>query len=90
MFVSQLHRHLKIFVKAVTVNLADYISIPGEEETKDITRRWQRRFCFPQAYGAIDGTHIPITAPFDGYRDYVNRKGWPSIVLQAVCDDKCM
>ena len=39
---------------------------------------------------AIDGTHIPVTAPFDGYRDYVNRKGWTSIILQAVCDDKCI
>ena len=85
-----MHRHLKTFVKAVTENMADYISIPGEEEAKAIAQRWKQRFCFPQAYGAIDGTHVPVTAPFEGYRDYVNRKGWTSVILQAVCDDKCM
>ena len=64
-----MHRHLKTFVKAVTENMAEYISIPGEEEAKAIAQRWKQRFCFPQAYGAIDGTHVPVTAPFEGYRE---------------------
>ena len=37
---------------------------------------------FPQCAGAIDGRHIPITAP----PYYYNRKGFYSIVLQAVVD----
>lgn len=38
--------------------------------------------------GAIDGSHIPIIAPKTNHASYVNRKGYHSILLQAVCDDK--
>ena len=41
---------------------------------------------FPQVAGAIEGTHIPIIAPVN----YHNRKGWYSIILQAVCDHRYM
>ena len=36
--------------------------------------------------GAIDGSHIPISQPVKDQECYVNRKGFHSIVLQAVCD----
>lgn len=41
---------------------------------------------YPQAIGAIDGTHIAITPPADGYQDFICRKQYPSVVLQAVTD----
>ena len=37
--------------------------------------------------GAIDGSHIPISEPCKHQENYVNRKGFHSIVLQAVCDN---
>ncbi|XP_075769050.1 uncharacterized protein LOC142821572 [Pelodiscus sinensis] len=40
---------------------------------------------FPNCGGAIDGTHIPICAPEHQASHYVNRKGYFSILLQAVC-----
>lgn len=46
----------------------------------------ERHYKYPQAIGAIDGTHIPILPPADGKADYLCRKGYPSIVLQAVVD----
>nr|XP_054597199.1 uncharacterized protein LOC129163470 [Nothobranchius furzeri] len=38
--------------------------------------------------GCVDGSHIPCMPPSDGYRNFMNRKRWPSYVLQGVCDDK--
>ena len=37
--------------------------------------------------GAIDGSHIPISEPSKHQENYVNRKGFHSILLQAVCDN---
>ena len=36
--------------------------------------------------GAINGTHIPIKAPDDCGENYMNRKGFHSIVMQSVVD----
>ncbi|XP_071118415.1 putative nuclease HARBI1 [Haliotis cracherodii] len=41
---------------------------------------------FPSVLGCIDGTHIRIQAPTRDEPAYVNRKGYHSINVQAVCD----
>jgi len=51
------------------------------EEAKFIAQSIKLRTRMEQLIGAIDGTHIPILPPKIGYRDFVNRKGWPSMVL---------
>uniref|UniRef100_A0A452HJ44 DDE Tnp4 domain-containing protein n=1 Tax=Gopherus agassizii TaxID=38772 RepID=A0A452HJ44_9SAUR len=43
---------------------------------------------FPNCGGAIDGTHIPILAPEHQGAQYINRKGYFSMVLQALVDHK--
>ena len=40
----------------------------------------------PQTVGAIDGTHIPIIAPSENSSDFYNRKGYYSIIMQALVD----
>lgn len=42
----------------------------------------------PQIMGLLDGTHIPLLPPSDGNKEFVNRKGWPPYILQAVVDHR--
>ena len=39
-----------------------------------------------QAFGCIDGTHIPIKRPIVDSQDYFNYKQFFSLNVQAVCD----
>ncbi|XP_043473414.1 putative nuclease HARBI1 [Leptopilina heterotoma] len=43
---------------------------------------------FPNAIAAVDGCHIPISAPANDAVYYVNRKNFHSLLLQAICDSK--
>ncbi|XP_048710691.2 low-density lipoprotein receptor class A domain-containing protein 3 isoform X7 [Caretta caretta] len=43
---------------------------------------------FPNCGGAIDRTHIPVLAPEHQASKYINRKGYFSVVLQALMDHK--
>ncbi|XP_076075806.1 uncharacterized protein LOC143046535 [Mytilus galloprovincialis] len=40
----------------------------------------------PGVVGAIDGTHIAIPGPNQHHENYINRKGFHSIVAQVECD----
>ncbi|KAM7167296.1 uncharacterized protein RBU57_005846 [Macrochelys suwanniensis] len=43
---------------------------------------------FPNCGEAIDGTHIPILAPPHLASEYINRKGYFSMILQALVDHR--
>ena len=68
------------------VLLKRYITIPTGPQAMDIVRGFEQQWGFPQCFRAIDGSHIPIIAPKDSHMDYYNRKGFYSIVLQALVD----
>uniref|UniRef100_A0A673NED2 DDE Tnp4 domain-containing protein n=1 Tax=Sinocyclocheilus rhinocerous TaxID=307959 RepID=A0A673NED2_9TELE len=65
-----------------------FCKVPNEEEALEIARNFQEMHNIPQIMGLIDGTHIPIFPLSDGYKDFLNRKGWPSYALQAFVDHK--
>ena len=61
--------------------------IPKDEKLCDIVDGFDTCWGFPQCAGVIDGTHIPILHPAgDSGSDYYNRKGFYSIIMQAVVD----
>ncbi|CAG2251641.1 unnamed protein product [Mytilus edulis] len=73
--------------KVITDHLMPkYICLPTGQRLIENIRDFRRINGFPQVGGAIDGTHIPIVAPRDNPADYYNRKGWYSMVCQAVVD----
>ena len=63
---------------------SQYIKVPQQSE--EIVDIFERRWGFPQAVGAIDGSHIPIEWLMENASDYYNCKGHFSIIVQGVVD----
>ena len=68
------------------VFLKKYINFPTGDHLENVVTGFENKCGFPQCAGAIDGSHIPIQAPKLNHTDYYNRKGWYSIIIQAVVD----
>uniref|UniRef100_A0A3Q2XUA1 DDE Tnp4 domain-containing protein n=1 Tax=Hippocampus comes TaxID=109280 RepID=A0A3Q2XUA1_HIPCM len=67
----------------------DLIKWPVGDLMNENVRKFEERWGFPQVLGGIDGTHIPIIRPHDCHTDYYNRKGFYSVIMQAVVDSSC-
>ncbi|XP_017465343.1 PREDICTED: putative nuclease HARBI1 [Rhagoletis zephyria] len=87
---STAHKYFHIVVEAILRLQLDFLKFPQLDEAVMIARGFQKICKIPNIIGAIDGTHIPVLPPSEGYLDYVNRKGWPSIMMQTVVDHKYM
>ncbi|XP_041372770.1 protein ALP1-like [Gigantopelta aegis] len=59
---------------------------PNEQQRQDIAQAVHGTSGFPGVIGYLGGTHIRLSAPIGGDRDYYNRKGFPSMQLQVVVD----
>ncbi|KAG0425285.1 hypothetical protein HPB47_027530 [Ixodes persulcatus] len=51
-------------------------------------REFQAVLGFPNAIGALDGCHLPVSPPKDLAVDYHNYKGWYSVILLALVDHR--
>lgn len=67
-----------------------FIKWPKDAHAIRTVKGFQLRCGFPGVIGAIDGSHIPISKPKFMPNSYINRKKFPSIVLQGVCDHNYM
>ncbi|XP_026462664.1 putative nuclease HARBI1 [Ctenocephalides felis] len=64
-----------------------FIKWPSDEEKLVIAAEFAKND-FLNVIGAIDGCHIRIDKPIEDPNSYMNRKGFYSIHIQAVCDDQ--
>lgn len=67
-----------------------FIVWPDHDAQEQISRVIYESSGLPNCIGFIDGTHIGLSFLPNGDKDYINRKGYPSIQLQLVVDDKMM
>ena len=75
---------------AISRNIGpDYIHLPRtEDEMKTKVAEFETKFGMVQAFGCVDGTHIPIRRPYVDSQDYFNYKQYFSLNVQAVCDSQ--
>ena len=59
------------------------IQFPTGEKLQQTVDGFMDRYGFPQCFGVVDGSHIPIVSPQYFPADYYNRKGWHSVILQG-------
>lgn len=84
---SSVFRIVRRVCHAILNNLASqFICWPRGERVKKVMEQFQRNNGLPHCIGVVDGTHIPIKAPYDKPEQYVNRKKFYSLQLQGVCD----
>lgn len=58
--------------------------VPTGVRIRDVVEGFNCKWGFPQCVGAIDSTHTPVIAPRDSPLDYFNRKGYHSVLMQAL------
>ena len=68
-----------------------YLHLPKDEEgMREKVAEFEAKFGMTQAFGCIDGTHIPIKSPSENSQDFFCYKQFFSLSVQAVCDYKGM
>ncbi|KAH7977556.1 hypothetical protein HPB49_002343 [Dermacentor silvarum] len=77
------------FCRAVVdIHEGTWVRMPRKEEIAEQMREFHAVTGFPQAMGALDGCHFPISPPKKDAADYYDYKGWYSIILLAVADHR--
>ncbi|XP_061600090.1 putative nuclease HARBI1 [Cololabis saira] len=77
--------------RALTDMLDGFVVFPGHLPTQSVKEGFYAIAGFPRVIGAIDCTHIPISARLgENEADYVNRKSFHSLNVQMTCDHNCM
>ncbi|XP_067143869.1 putative nuclease HARBI1 [Centruroides vittatus] len=74
--------------EAISSLSGQFIRFPSGDELETNASQFKKACGFPGVIGCIDGSHIPIKAPINHPESYINRKGFHSVLLQAVMDSR--
>ena len=79
-----IHQVCNTISKALGPN---YLKLPETaSEMRQKLSEFEAKFGMVQAFGWIDGTHVPMKRPVKDTQDYYCCKGFYSLNIQAVCD----
>nr|CAI5839259.1 unnamed protein product [Callosobruchus analis] len=56
------------------------------DEIREAQHLWQHVYTFPAAIGVLDCTHVRISKPAQFGGEYINRKSFASVNVQATCN----
>ena len=90
--ISTVSKIIKEVCSAIAYKLGPtYVKLPQtEEEMIEKAAEFVSKFGMHQAFGCIDGTHVPILRPLEHSQDYFCYKQYFSLNVQAVCDFRGM
>ena len=74
--------------EALAVKKQQFIAWPSQDEINVVKEGFYRKGGFPAVIGCIDGTHVRIQRPTEHENDFVNRKRYHSVNVQAICNHK--
>ena len=84
---STVSRVVRRVTQGLTAKVNDFIKFPATRAERDEIKQGMFKVGgFPCTIGCIDGTHVRIKSPSQNEPDYVNRKGFHSINVQAICN----
>lgn len=84
---SSVSRTITYVLNCVLDKANTWIKFPDTQESAmQAKEAWLKKYRFPTAIGALDCTHIRIQKPAVHGDEYINRKGVPSLNIQATCD----
>ena len=84
---STVSRAITDVSRALAAKQPRFIKWPlTHDECAKIKKEFYIRGGFPGVVGCVDGTHVRLQAPTQNENNYVNRKGFHSINVQAVCN----
>jgi len=84
--LATIQRCCILFQSVVVLRLGWLVRYPDRAGLQASADCFYARTGIPGIIGALDGSHIPVRAPTRFAQSYYNRKGWHSVVLQAVVD----
>lgn len=71
--------------RVVSGQLNNYVRMPSAVEATENAQRFYQMANFPNVFGCIDCTHVPILTPTVNEAEYVDRRGDHSLNCQLLC-----